>query len=61
MLLLEMQVVSLYDKTGLSVQPWALDGYECFCYDIRNTDCVRGNVTYVQSDLHDESVIEKLI
>jgi len=28
-------VVSLFDKTGNMVRPWAEAGYECHCYDIQ--------------------------
>ena len=49
-------VISLFDKTGNMVRPWAEAGYECLCYDIqhttRRTEVVgAGSITYVPFDL----------
>ena len=46
-------VVSLYDRSGIMVMPWAEAGYECICYDIQHSirrDRVKGNVTYRWAD-----------
>lgn len=46
-------VVSLCDKTGNMVQPWAEAGYECYCYDIQHLIRVprqEGNVHYMWGD-----------
>jgi len=29
-------IVSLYDYTGVAMEPWARAGYDCFCYDIQH-------------------------
>lgn len=49
-------VVSLFDKTGNMVQPWAEAGYDCVCYDIAH-ECQRvervghGSIMFVPADL----------
>jgi hypothetical protein len=57
------EVVSLYDKTGLSLQPWVAAGYECFAYDIMNPspceDC--DGVLFMREDLHDPAALERLV
>ena len=52
------QIVSLYDYTGVAVEPWARAGYECYCYDIQHTEegeTVRyeggGSITKAKMDL----------
>ena len=49
-----MKVISLCDRTGNFVKPWAEAGYECICVDtqhsIRNTKTV-GNITYLWADV----------
>ena len=56
------EVVSLYDKTGLSLQPWVAAGYVCFAYDIMNpSPCVdRDGVLFMREDLHDSTALERL-
>lgn len=55
------QAISLYDKTGFSLQPWAAAGYECFAYDIANPlHEVRDGVTFVREDLHDPATLDRL-
>ena len=47
-------VVSLCDKTGNMVRPWAEAGYECLCIDIEHSirrDVTKGNVTYRWGDV----------
>jgi len=42
-------VVSLFDKTGNAVRPWAEAGYQCVCYDIQhdiNGARQEGNITF---------------
>ena len=55
------EVVSLYDKTGLSLQPWVAAGYVCFAYDIMNpSPCVdRDGVLFMREDLHDSTALER--
>ena len=54
------QIISLYDYTGVTVEPWARAGYECFCYDIQHREegeTVRyeggGSITKVKMDLQE--------
>lgn len=51
-----MSVISLFDKTGNMVRPWAEAGYDCFCYDIQH-DRVRteGRITFIPFDLMREA------
>lgn len=49
-------VVSLYDYSGRMVEPWAKNGYECYCLDIKHNkryteNVVSGNITYIPADL----------
>lgn len=46
-------VLSLCDRTGKMVQPWAEAGYECWCVDTQHEPGYRkeGNITYVGADL----------
>lgn len=48
-------VLSLCDRTGNMVQPWAAAGFECFCVDIRHQlgEHRKGPVTFVGADLRD--------
>jgi len=56
-------VISLYDYTGEALKPWAMNGYECYAFDIQHTsnpmewfygdDGVYGNIRYRYADLHD--------
>ena len=61
-LLKNMHVVSLYDKTGFSLQPWVNAGFKAFAYDIQNPDkCVQRNgVLYMKADLHDPTCLAML-
>lgn len=46
-------VVSLFDKTGNMVKPWADAGYECWCVDIQHSIRAErrdGNIHYVWGD-----------
>jgi len=50
-------VVSLFDKTGNAVRPWAEAGYDCKCYDIAHDDYSiervgAGNIWRIPFDLH---------
>lgn len=46
-----MNVISLFDKTGNAVRPWAENGYDCFCYDIQHKEVTKnGNITFVPWD-----------
>jgi hypothetical protein len=47
-----MIVLSLCDRTGVMVDPWAQAGYECVCVDVQHEGRERrGNVTFLQADL----------
>lgn len=55
-------VISLYDYTTVSVQPWAEAGYECWCYDIQHPEHETiqvgdGKIHKVNADLHDKETI----
>jgi hypothetical protein len=45
-------VISLFDLTGVAVQPWADAGYDCFLFDIQHTEDVilHGRCTVVGGD-----------
>lgn len=49
-----MIVLSMCDRTGVMVKPWAEAGYECVCIDWQHPpgETVDGNITYVGADLH---------
>lgn len=50
-------VLSLYDYSGNMVRPWANEGYECYCVDIKHVDEERtesvgsGEIHYVGADM----------
>lgn len=47
-------VISLFDKTGNMVKPWAEAGCECYCVDIQHSiraERVDGNIHYVWGDV----------
>ncbi|WP_446333594.1 hypothetical protein ACRHQP_00485 [Burkholderia pseudomallei] len=53
-------VVSLFDRTGNMVRPWAEAGYECRCYDIAHEGLHiekvgSGYIRYEHMDLHHRS------
>ena len=55
-------VISLYDYTTVSVQPWAEAGYECWCYDIQHLEhetvqVGKGKIHKVNADLNDKGTI----
>lgn len=48
-----LAVISLCDRTGRFVEPWAEAGYECWCVDIQHSirrERVEGRVHYVWGD-----------
>ncbi len=63
-------VISLYDYTGEALKPWAMNGYECYAFDIQHTsnpmewfygdDGVYGNIRYRYADLHDFDTHKKI-
>jgi hypothetical protein len=63
-----MKVLSLYDYTGIAVEPWAKRGFQCICYDIQHEAFPiktvdfpsGGSITYVKADLHNESFLKVL-
>lgn len=47
-------VVSLCDKSGVAVKPWAEAGYTCYCVDVQHSirkERVEGNIHYVWGDV----------
>jgi hypothetical protein len=58
-----MIVLSLYDYTGVAVQPWADAGYDCYCFDIQHPveGRTEGNIHFMRADLHDPAVIQNII
>jgi hypothetical protein len=47
-------IISLCDKTGIMVKPWADAGYDCICIDVQHsmqTDHVDGNITKRWADV----------
>jgi len=45
-------VISLFDKTGNAVKPWAEAGYTCFCFDIQHRGVTReGNIFFYGVDI----------
>jgi hypothetical protein len=48
-------VISCFDYTGNMVRPWADNGYECYCVDIRHSKGERreGNIIFVGADMRD--------
>ena len=46
-------IISLCDKTGNMVKPWAEAGFTCYCVDIQHSirrDRVEGNIRFVWGD-----------
>lgn len=59
-------VVSLYDKTGHMVRPWANAGAACYCYDLEQANprverVGRGTITYIRADLRDPGVQRSIV
>jgi len=48
-------VLSLCDRTGNMVRPWAEAGFECFCVDVRHehSNDRRGAVTWIGADIRE--------
>lgn len=49
-----MYVISLCDKSGVMVKPWADAGFKCWCVDTQHSirkDRVEGNVSFVWGDV----------
>jgi hypothetical protein len=47
-------IISLFDKTGNAVKPWAEAGHPCYCFDIQHSiraDRTVGNITYCWANL----------
>jgi hypothetical protein len=54
-------VISLFDKTGNAVKPWAESGYICFCFDIQHTGVRQeGNIFFVKADVLSPEFFEYL-
>lgn len=59
-------VISLFDKTGNAVRPWAEAGYRCYCFDIQHgenrTEKVgAGSITHVPWDALAADAVQKLL
>src|ERR1700758_2440692 len=51
-------VISLFDKTGNMVRPWADAGYACICYDIQHEGTRReGNIVFSHWDALHETLV----
>ena len=47
-------VLSLCDRTGVMVRPWAEAGYQCLCVDLQHEETRReGNITFIGADLRE--------
>lgn len=56
----DRHVISLYDHTGLMVQPWADAGFPCFCYDAQHKgETTVGNVTFIEATFPQD--LEKVV
>lgn len=45
-------VISLFDKTGNAVKPWADKGFKCYCVDIAHEKThTKDNIRFVKADL----------
>jgi len=60
-------VLSLYDITGEALRPWAVDGYECYAFDIQHDAIPKvenfeggGSITYVKEDLHSQAGLARV-
>ena len=48
-------VISCFDYTGNMLKPWADNGFECYCVDIKHIvgESCCGNIVYVGADMRD--------
>ena len=58
-----MIIVSLFDESGNMVRPWAIDGHQCFCFDLQNNGKVEtfpsgGKITFLGGDLSEPAARE---
>ena len=61
-----MNVLSLYDKSGIALMPWAEAGFYCYGYDIQHSQCItknygKGSITFTFADLYDFSTLKNII
>lgn len=58
-----MEVICLFENSGLSADEWAKHGYQVHCYDILNTERVEGNKHFHHWDANDihqnKAIIER--
>jgi hypothetical protein len=47
------QVLSLCEKSGNMIRPWAEAGYTCTCVDIQNENHREGNIIFVNADIRE--------
>jgi hypothetical protein len=55
-----MQVISLYDYTGIALMPWRDAGYECYAYDIAHEDTQKDGINFLHADLHQQSTLDEI-
>ena len=57
--------ISLFDHTGYALRPWAIAGYECLCFDIKNNQPpeIYGNsrIYFIKADLNDTKAVAKTL
>lgn len=46
-----LSILSLCDRSGNMVRPWAQAGAECICVDLQNDDRQEGNIRFVKADI----------
>ena len=65
-----MNIISLYDYTGVMGRPWAEAGADVYCFDIQHKNLYpsegfesvgKGRIFYLYADLHDEEWRNSLI
>ena len=58
--------VSLFDHTGYAMRPWAMAGYECLCFDIKNYVWKQqfygeSRIQFVHMDLNETDMVLKML
>jgi hypothetical protein len=48
-------VISLFDRSGNMVEPWAKAGFTCYCVDLKHTpgETRTGNIRYIGADIRE--------
>lgn len=62
------KILSFYDLTGVALEPWAENGYQCYAFDIQHPDFKEprvfpsgGAIHYIKADLHDVNTWHELL